>query len=117
MVEPPGPIPNPEVKHCCADGSGAIGPVRVGRCQVYARFFPKRKESGFFCAQMLHSLRNTQITQLSNKIAKLDSALGLHYGQQGKLLDPGYGQMGADGLVKETHYCPVKSLHGVLEHL
>lgn len=37
MVEPPGPIPNPEVKRCCADGSGAIGPVRVGRCQVFAR--------------------------------------------------------------------------------
>jgi hypothetical protein len=49
MVEPPGPIPNPEVKHCCADGSGAIGPVRVGRCQVYARLFPQRKKPGFFC--------------------------------------------------------------------
>ena len=36
-VEPPGPIPNPEVKRCSADGSGAIGPVRVGRRQVYAR--------------------------------------------------------------------------------
>lgn len=33
-VEPPGPVPNPEVKHPCADGSWTIGPVRVGRCQV-----------------------------------------------------------------------------------
>ena len=33
-VEPPGPIPNPEVKRCSADGSGTIGPVRVGRRQV-----------------------------------------------------------------------------------
>ena len=36
-VEPPGPIPNPEVKRRSADGSGTIGPVRVGRRQVYAR--------------------------------------------------------------------------------
>ncbi len=48
MVEPPGPIPNPEVKRCCADGSGAIGPVRVGRCQVYARFFPDGRNRAFF---------------------------------------------------------------------
>ena len=33
-VEPPGPIPNPEVKRRSADGSGTIGPVRVGRRQV-----------------------------------------------------------------------------------
>ena len=33
-VEPPGPIPNPEVKRCSADGSGTIGPVRVGRRQL-----------------------------------------------------------------------------------
>jgi hypothetical protein len=36
-VEPPGPFPNPEVKRRSADGIGTIGPVRVGRCQVYAR--------------------------------------------------------------------------------
>ncbi len=32
--EPPGPIPNPEVKLLSADGSGTIGPVRVGRRQL-----------------------------------------------------------------------------------
>ena len=32
--EPPGPIPNPEVKLFSADGSGTTGPVRVGRRQV-----------------------------------------------------------------------------------
>jgi hypothetical protein len=37
VVEPPGPIPNPEVKRRSADGSGTIGPVRVGRRQVYTR--------------------------------------------------------------------------------
>ena len=47
-VEPPGPIPNPEVKRRCADGSGATGPVRVGRRQVCARLLPKRKGPGFF---------------------------------------------------------------------
>ena len=36
-MEPPGPIPNPEVKRCSADGSETIGLVRVGRRQVYAR--------------------------------------------------------------------------------
>ena len=36
-MEPPGPFPNPEVKRRSADGIGTIGPVRVGRCQVYAR--------------------------------------------------------------------------------
>ena len=35
-VEPPGPIPNPEVKRLSANGSGTTGPVRVGRRQVYA---------------------------------------------------------------------------------
>ena len=34
-MEPPGPIPNPEVKRICADGSRTIGPARVGRRQVY----------------------------------------------------------------------------------
>jgi hypothetical protein len=34
-VEPPGPIPNPEVKRRSADGSETIGLVRVGRRQVF----------------------------------------------------------------------------------
>ena len=37
-VEPPGPIPNPEVKRFSANGSETIGLVRVGRRQVYAPF-------------------------------------------------------------------------------
>ena len=54
-VEPPGPIPNPEVKRCSADGIGTTGPVRVGRRQVFARprvtsgpgafFVPPRQKS------------------------------------------------------------------------
>ena len=50
VVEPPGPIPNPEVKRCSADGSWAIGPARVGRCQVFARLL-RKKEPGVFFAQ------------------------------------------------------------------
>lgn len=49
-VEPPGSIPNPEVKHLCADGSVAKGHVRVGRCQNY---YPRRGTlfpAGVFCA-------------------------------------------------------------------
>jgi hypothetical protein len=46
-VEPPGPIPNPEVKRLSADGSGTTGPVRVGRRQVNARHLGN-KVPGFF---------------------------------------------------------------------
>ena len=48
VVEPPGPIPNPEVKRRSADGSGTIGPVRVGRRQVIARFQRKLGPGTFF---------------------------------------------------------------------
>ena len=48
-VEPPGPIPNPEVKRCSANGSETKGLVRVGRRQVYARL--QAIGAGlFFCA-------------------------------------------------------------------
>ena len=50
-MEPPGPIPNPEVKRCRADGSWANGPARVGRCQLYARLFRKKKPGDFFYDQ------------------------------------------------------------------
>ena len=45
-VEPPGPIPNPEVKRRSANGSETIGLVRVGRRQVYAR--PRAIGAGHF---------------------------------------------------------------------
>lgn len=49
-MEPPGPIPNPEVKRCSADGSGTIGPVRVGRRQVYLPSILLTQSAGhFFC--------------------------------------------------------------------
>lgn len=48
VVEPPGPIPNPEVKRRSADGSGTIGPVRVGRRQVFARHLRKKVPGSFF---------------------------------------------------------------------
>ena len=50
-VEPPGPIPNPEVKRLCANGSGTIGPVRVGRRQVKARIQPTLGPGSFFAPQ------------------------------------------------------------------
>ena len=34
-MAPPSSIPNLEVKHRSADGSVAIGHVRVGRCQFF----------------------------------------------------------------------------------
>ena len=47
-VEPPGPIPNPEVKRRSANGSETIGLVRVGRRQVNARLLSKGV-GHFFC--------------------------------------------------------------------
>ena len=57
-VDPPVPIPNTEVKRCSADGSAAIGRVRVGRCQVFIsplrdRKNPSRSRDGFFIALVL----------------------------------------------------------------
>lgn len=47
-AEPPGSIPNPEVKRFSADGSVAIGHVRVGRCQVKQINRPVRR-AVFLC--------------------------------------------------------------------
>ena len=49
--EPPDPIPNSEVKTLCADGSVAVGHVRVGHCQD-PKMNPPTETSGgfFFCA-------------------------------------------------------------------
>ena len=53
VVEPPGPIPNPEVKRRSADGSGMKGPARVGRRQVNARLQHPLGPGSFF-ARMAH---------------------------------------------------------------
>ena len=45
--EPPDPIPNSEVKTLCADGSVAVGHVRVGHCQDPIKG-PRRKRRGLF---------------------------------------------------------------------
>jgi hypothetical protein len=45
VVDPPVPIPNTEVKRYSADGSAAIGRVRVGRRQFLPTFLWK---VGFF---------------------------------------------------------------------
>ena len=50
-VEPPGPVPNPEVKRFSADGSWTTGPVRVGRRQVICPDLVKTR-SGLFCAHV-----------------------------------------------------------------
>jgi hypothetical protein len=44
---PPVPIPNTAVKPRAADGSRALGPARVGRCQVYGPVV--RKHVRAFC--------------------------------------------------------------------
>ena len=50
-VEPPGPVPNPEVKHFSADGSWTIGPVRVGRRQVICPVLASAKIGLFLCSK------------------------------------------------------------------
>jgi hypothetical protein len=47
-VAPPVPIPNTEVKHCCADDSWAIGPAKVGRCQSITPPIPHGVGGVFF---------------------------------------------------------------------
>ncbi len=50
-MEPPGPVPNPEVKHFSADGSWAIGPVRVGRRQVICPVLASAEIGLFYCVR------------------------------------------------------------------
>jgi hypothetical protein len=44
-VAPPVPIPNTEVKRCCADDSMTKGHAKVGRCQITN---PSPHRAGFF---------------------------------------------------------------------
>ena len=44
-VAPPVPIPNTEVKRCCADDSMTKGYAKVGRCQIIN---PSPSGAGFF---------------------------------------------------------------------
>ncbi len=48
-VVPPVPIPNTEVKRCCADDSWAIGPAKVGRCQIQSPHLLKKRWGVFLC--------------------------------------------------------------------
>ena len=50
--EPPDPIPNSEVKTLCADGSVAVGHVRVGHCQDPIEA-PDGNVGGFFFVQTI----------------------------------------------------------------
>ena len=49
-VVPPVPIPNTEVKRCCADDSMATGHAKVGRCQINTPRITLKSNAGFFCA-------------------------------------------------------------------
>ena len=49
VAEPPGPIPNPDVKRCSADGSWMLDSARVGRRQLFARLLRKKEPGSFFC--------------------------------------------------------------------
>ena len=66
-MEPPGPIPNPEVKRCRADGSWAKGPARVGRCQVFARLLRKKEPGVFLVSSSTIALQSRGMT--ANKVA------------------------------------------------
>ena len=86
-VEPPGPIPNPEVKRRSANGSETIGLVRVGRRQVYARLQAQQVLGAglFFCQNSwCADLRNNCCDLKSGRMAvskinlrALDNALPL----------------------------------------
>ena len=62
-VVPPVPIPNTEVKRCCADDSMAKGYAKVGRCQI--KHHPaSRKRCGIFCARVPRTKTVTRRHQL-----------------------------------------------------
>lgn len=67
-VEPPGPIPNPEVKRLSANGSGTIGPVRVGRRQVFARIQLALGPGSFFARMLRYTARSVETTSRSGDI-------------------------------------------------
>ena len=71
-VEPPGPIPNPEVKRPSADDSGTTGPVKVGRRQVNARHFAMQSAGLFFYREVALPLRALPL----NRRVTLKSAVG-----------------------------------------
>ena len=56
-MEPPGPIPNPEVKHISADGSRTIGPARVGRRQVIIRLIHLTMYEAFLYLEIWNFLK------------------------------------------------------------
>ena len=71
-VEPPGPIPNPEVKRLSANGSGTIGPVRVGRRQVKARHLGNKMPGSFFAGDAV-SDRSLTHKEWANDMVQLTS--------------------------------------------
>ena len=74
VVDPPVPIPNTEVKRYSADGSAAIGRVRVGRRQFLPTFLWK---VGFFVSTQVAqscSLRWIVIWWMRNLLARKRSS-------------------------------------------
>ena len=55
-VVPPGPVPNPEVKRCRANGSRTIGPARVGRRRDFFPSGPASLQTRGACSFLLPSL-------------------------------------------------------------
>lgn len=55
-VVPPGPVPNPEVKRCRANGSRTIGPARVGRRRDFFHQAPSIKSIDGACSFLDKSL-------------------------------------------------------------
>lgn len=55
-VVPPGPVPNPEVKRCRANGSRTIGPARVGRRRDFFHQAPSIKSIDGACSFLGNSL-------------------------------------------------------------
>jgi hypothetical protein len=76
-VEPPGPVPNPEVKHFCADGSWAIGPVRVGRRQFICPLQANACSGLFFVPRWRERVPATLKKEKGKKEKVINAELGL----------------------------------------
>ena len=75
-VVPPVPIPNTEVKHCCADDSWAIGPAKVGRCQSITPPIPHGVGGVFFSGRKVEYRQSKRVTSPTHRTLRQSRANG-----------------------------------------
>lgn len=106
-VEPPGPIPNPEVKRRSADGSGTTGPVRVGRRQVNA---PSMETwTGLFFAGKMNSDRLPKVIAEKSLPKLPDACATVKWSGVSALACPSRRQ--AEACTPDRHWTDIERFH------